>query len=329
MDKTQNFISRAQNVHIDKYDYAHVTYKNTHTKVDIICPTHGLFSQRPNDHLQGRGCPACSGKRYMTLEVMVQRAKAIHGDVYDYSRIKDYSGYEVLHEIVCPTHGTFLQTPKAHLQQKHGCPDCGKEKARQLKTMSRLTTNQFIKQAVQTHGDTYDYSKVEYVTSGTKVEIVCKKHGSFFQTPNNHVSSAQGCPDCYQETKHTLVGGYCAEFFQKYPDRVSQPALLYVVHMTHETDDFIKVGITTKTVDERFNRGGTKHVSITQLATYYMPLQDAFNLEQRILRELAHHKYYPNHVMDGRTECLKNTEDVLQSVNQIISDYKASCTVQS
>ena len=56
---TEQFIQLAQKVHKDKYDYSQVTYKNNCTKVKIICPKHGVFEQRPSDHLMGNGCPQC------------------------------------------------------------------------------------------------------------------------------------------------------------------------------------------------------------------------------------------------------------------------------
>jgi hypothetical protein len=55
----EQFIMDARLVHKDKYDYSLVTYINTKTKVTILCPIHGEFHQRPNDHLSGYGCPGC------------------------------------------------------------------------------------------------------------------------------------------------------------------------------------------------------------------------------------------------------------------------------
>ena len=59
---TEEFIKKAKEVHGDKYDYSKVEYKNTSTKVCIICPEHGEFWQTPNEHLQGHGCRKCSKK---------------------------------------------------------------------------------------------------------------------------------------------------------------------------------------------------------------------------------------------------------------------------
>lgn len=57
-------------------------------------------------------------------------------------------------------------------------------------------TADFIESAIKVHGEMYDYSRVVYVRSNDKVEIVCREHGSFMQSPSKHVSSARGCPGC-------------------------------------------------------------------------------------------------------------------------------------
>jgi hypothetical protein len=64
----------------------------------------------------------------------------------------------------------------------------------------RLTNEEFIEKARKKHGDKYDYSLVEYENAKTKIEIICEKHGSFYQTPTNHVRG-RGCPLCSYEEK--------------------------------------------------------------------------------------------------------------------------------
>ena len=54
------FVERANKIHINKYTYIKQSYKNTREYIDIICPNHGLFKQRANSHLQGHGCPICN-----------------------------------------------------------------------------------------------------------------------------------------------------------------------------------------------------------------------------------------------------------------------------
>jgi DNA-directed RNA polymerase subunit M/transcription elongation factor TFIIS len=327
MSKTQQFITKSQSVHQSKYQYHLVNYINIRTPVDIVCPTHGTFVQRPGDHLHKKaGCPVCSKKHYMNKEMFIQKAKEIHEDRYDYSQITSYNGYDAPHEIVCKEHGIFLQTPRSHIQQKHGCSECGKDKAKERAKSTRLTQEMFLERAIQAHGEKYDYSKAVYVTGQQKVEIVCKTHGSFFQSPENHINKKQGCPICGQLKRKSSVGGYSQYYFDKNPNQKSKPAILYVIEMKCNTDNFIKVGITTKSVYERFNRGQTMHLDKNVLLTKYLPLKQAYDLEQHILKELNEYRYFPNHLKDGKTECLKNNPSVLSLINTLIENYSFSCS---
>ena len=61
--------------------------------------------------------------------------------------------------------------------------------------------NIFIEKARQIHNDKYDYSKVNYVNSRTKVCIICPTHGEFWQTPHNHLKG-YGCAECGKEKSH-------------------------------------------------------------------------------------------------------------------------------
>lgn len=65
----------------------------------------------------------------------------------------------------------------------------------------KLTTEQFIKKAKKVHGDRYDYSEVVYVMINSKVNIVCKIHGIFEQSPYKHMKG-QGCKKCNYENNN-------------------------------------------------------------------------------------------------------------------------------
>ena len=111
---TEEFIIKAKEVHGDKYDYSKVNYINVDTKVCIICPTHGEFLQMPSSHLNGRGCPRCSGNKKLTTEEFIIKAREINGDKYDYTKV-EYVNNSTKVCIICPTHGEFWQTPNGHL----------------------------------------------------------------------------------------------------------------------------------------------------------------------------------------------------------------------
>lgn len=126
----EDFIKKAKSIHGNKYDYEKVVYKNSKTKVIIICHKHGEFQQTPNDHQIGRGCKKCgieqsANKRKMSMETFIERSKKAHGDKYDYSLVV-YEGQYKKVNIVCPNHGIFTQMPKKHWI--YGCKKCGYEK---------------------------------------------------------------------------------------------------------------------------------------------------------------------------------------------------------
>src|SRR5690606_3051302 len=63
------------------------------------------------------------------------------------------------------------------------------------KTNNKRTTEDFISEAKETHGNKYDYKLVNYINNHTKVLIVCKQHGEFWQNPYSHLVG-HGCRKC-------------------------------------------------------------------------------------------------------------------------------------
>ncbi len=191
---TNEFIEKAKQVHGDKYDYSKVEYKGANDKVCIICPEHGEFWQTPSNHVRGQHCPKCCYKKISLMRLsnvneFIKKANKIHNFKYDYSKVK-YVNSQTKVCIICPEHGEFYQTPNSHLMGR-GCFECG-----MLSCVPKsLTTDEFIKKSNEIHGNKYDYSKVKYVNSHTKVTIICPKHGEFSQTPNCHLNG-KGCPFC-------------------------------------------------------------------------------------------------------------------------------------
>ncbi len=116
------FVIKAKQIHGDKYDYSLVDYKNSNSKIKIICPEHGVWEQRPNGHLNGKGCRSCSGYEKLTNEDFIRRAKDVHDNKYDYSLIGYNNHYDKV-RITCPVHGEFEQGAGSHLAGV-GCPEC-------------------------------------------------------------------------------------------------------------------------------------------------------------------------------------------------------------
>lgn len=193
------FIEKSNKIHSNKYIYSDVNYINNSTKIKIICKDHGPFSQVPQSHLNGCGCPKCGIIKQVisstfTTEEFITAARKIHGDRYDYSKFI-YQKINVKEIIICPIHGEFLQSPANHLQG-NGCRKC---KYKNQSISQPKTLVKFINEAKQTHSDRYDYTKSIYINANTKIKITCPKHGEFDQTPNHHIHG-DGCPVCNKTT---------------------------------------------------------------------------------------------------------------------------------
>ena len=189
----EEFIRRAREKHGDKYDYSQVEYVGTETKVTIVCPIHGPFQQTPKNHMNGKGCPECGREiayKRKTTEQFIKEAREVHGMKYGYEKTR-YTNTQGKVVITCPQHGDFEQQALQHLQG-HGCPECSFDKHSEELTK---TAEDFIRDAKAVHGDRYDYSRVSYRGTTDEVEIICREHGSFIQTPASHLRG-HGCPKC-------------------------------------------------------------------------------------------------------------------------------------
>jgi very-short-patch-repair endonuclease len=196
---TEQFIEDARRVHGEKYDYSLVEYHNSKSKVKIICPIHGVFEQKANGHLDGKGCTFCSPTRRHSTETFISNAKKVHGDKYDYSLV-DYKSNKKDVIIVCPIHGEFTQRPNNHLNGAI-CPTCSRRK----------TTEQFLRECKEVHGEQYDYSLAEYIRHDMPVKIICPVHGAFEQIPYSHIRGC-GCNQCHIE--HSFIGKNEIKYFQ-------------------------------------------------------------------------------------------------------------------
>lgn len=127
----------------------------------------------------------------MRFSDFVSMSRKVYGEKYEYDE-ESFDGSHAKTKIICPIHGEFYQTPRYHLKSLCGCPKCSYE---YRKDKLKKTRDEFITDAVKIHGEKYDYSKVEYVNAHTKVCIICKKHGEFYQRPNDHLNG-EGCPKC-------------------------------------------------------------------------------------------------------------------------------------
>lgn len=124
--------------------------------------------------------------RKLTTQEFIDRARAVHGNKYNY----DFVVYQSAREkviIKCIKHGLFYQKSTSHLSGSD-CPKC-------VVDARYSNTENFVTLACKIHNDKYDYSLVDYFNNSTKVSIVCKEHGVFSQIPSNHLIG-HSCVKC-------------------------------------------------------------------------------------------------------------------------------------
>lgn len=142
---TDSFISLANKIHKNKYNYIKVNYKNIREKIIIGCPEHGDFKQDPNSHINIKcGCPKCADTTSNTDE-FIKKSVIVHYDKYNYDKVQ-YTNAKNKVEIICDSHGLFHQTPNDHLQG-HGCPKCNSSKGEiYIKNILEANDISFIEQ---------------------------------------------------------------------------------------------------------------------------------------------------------------------------------------
>lgn len=134
------FVEKCNKLHNNKYDYKNIILQDNNI-VDLyelnnfICPIHGEYLQKPIYHSLGFGCRLCSNstrllKYRLSNDEFIEKAKKVHGNVYDYSEVK-YEGDKNFINIICKEHGIFTQKAGAHLYAGWkgggcGCPKCNK-----------------------------------------------------------------------------------------------------------------------------------------------------------------------------------------------------------
>lgn len=76
---TESFILEARRVHGDKYDYSQVQFVRVSNLVEIVCPVHGVFKQRPDAHVSsGQGCRKCAKSGFKTDSPAVVYVYLLH-----------------------------------------------------------------------------------------------------------------------------------------------------------------------------------------------------------------------------------------------------------
>ena len=305
---TEQYLVKARKKHGSKFDYSKTVYEHSEKYITLTCIEHGTVSIKAHEHLRSKyGCQECAkdatakGKKLTTAD-FVRKAKAKHGLKYDYSK-SVYAGSATELEIICPEHGSFFRTPNNHIQGGYGCNKCAGK--------AEFTLQDFLSQAKEVHGNKFNYKKVQYRNKTTKVEIVCKTHGSFWQSPSEHLKP-RGCLQCAKES-----AGWSRTDFTRHCKRNNNSlGTLYVIHCFNDSESFFKIGITSTSLKQRF-KGSKIPYDYEILYEVNNRAEYIYDLEVRLLNMLKEFKYEPHRNFKGHTECISTIKPVEKLLREL------------
>lgn len=243
-----------------------------------------------------------NGMKKRSPEEFLEEAHHVHGEKYVY--LDAYVNKRTNIRIHCPHHGMFVQNPHAHLQGK-GCWLCGVKKRASTQCRSHQS---FVQEAAKIHNRKYVYNDL-YRGRSSKVQITCPLHGDFYQLADNHLSG-HGCPRCKD--------------FITISDKISAtpniPCTLYL--LLGDSNQFVKVGITTHSVAFRYRERKYNQVTLKPLYTKVLPLHQAVAIEEKVKQQFRDDSVRPLSMPDGHTECFKYARllDICEFVDDLVEN---------
>lgn len=187
----EEFVERSIKVHGNKYNYSLVDYKNSCTKVEIICPIHGVFSQNPKHHMNGSECFKCSylernNDKLKGKDFYTNKLKEKYGDEYIFEFEYPFKDSIKVH---CKIHGLIEKNIGNLINGNNSpCPFCSGKRSKKI---------DFIKEMNVKYNNKYDYSKIDF-SDKKHLKIICPKHGEFIQSFIEHKHmKGDACPKCH------------------------------------------------------------------------------------------------------------------------------------
>ena len=212
-----NFIKKATEIFdIGKYDYSLIDYKN-YEQLKIRCiKCDCIFEQSSSCHLSGyNGCPLCSKTVKYNNNTFIKKCKLLHGEnTFNFDNTV-YTGSNDSVNIYCNICEIDFEIRSAHILQGRGCQKCGYKK---MSNKATYSTEYFISKSKEVYGDNaYDYSKVNYINSRTKIKLKCNTcSNEYEQEPRSHftVSCCNSidkykCPKCLLWKTGGKLCSYC------------------------------------------------------------------------------------------------------------------------
>ena len=287
----EQFISQAKAVHGERYDYSKVVHEGNLTPVEIVCKLHGSFYQLPKSHKRGSGCPTCVSYENKTpKQWFLDKAKEVHGDTYDYSKVAMVDKTTPI-TVICRTHGEYQIQPVNHLTGAT-CRKC-KDVER------RLSTKDFIKQATVIHKGKFSYEKVNCDGGKSLVDIFCREHNDYYQQRADLHLRGCGCPICKVERTRMTTEGFIKKVTKVHNGKYNYSKVVYTDNRGYVDIICPKHSVFSQAADVHIQGGGCPECS-----------RESSKAEREILSYVREIK-----------------EDVLASNRRVISPFELDISV--
>lgn len=285
----EDFERESRKIYGDLLEYDHESFISTKKPVRIKCRTHGWFETSAHSHLYSKPSTPCPGCRKDEAEQ--QREQQREAKRKEAARQK--------------RHRDFMRALTAESEAEKA-----ERLAKNREARRKRSERNFIKRARKMHGDAYEYDPqiLGFVKASGRVNIICKRHGVFNQKIRNHIERRRGCPYCGAERSAEMSVGWSRTDYIRYTEaRNNGRALLYVIKCRDNNETFYKIGITARSVKERFNNDMPyKYEVIREIKGDAGFIYDA---EKQFHKMNKKHKYEPVIKFGGHTECFSEITD--------------------
>jgi hypothetical protein len=259
-------------------------YINSRTKTEFQCDFGHIWKVKPNDILNGSGCPKCAGLERLSIDIINQRLEENNRDI---RQIGDYNGALVKTEFQCESGHTWSATPNSIISGK-GCRKCANIRMSESPRLSTSIINERLEENGRNIRQIGDYNGALI-----KTDFQCGC-GNIWSVKPNDIMSGRGCPKC-------SIHGY----------NPGKPGWLYILIF----NGYIKYGITNN-INNRLNdhkKNGEYTVAISKL---YEDGDIAKNWE-RDIKIIFGGRFVSKEIMpDGYTEtlCVSKLDDLLKTI---------------
>ena len=311
--KTENIIEKARYKREEWLkefikNFAHIDVLSIRTckeKSEFFCQNHQENFTDTLDHVKQKkwiGCKICVREKInenlysKSQEYALERLRS--SDTYfnyDFSK-SVYKGFTQPIEIFCKEHGAYL-TGYNHRLKGSGYGEC---QVCVYNMNRRKLLVEFVDKAYIIHGDKFDYSYIkDYTNCKDNVPIYCKQCDEiFYQTPDNHLQN-KGCPACNSISVYSKRL-YVEHAIKNYDNKIN----LYLIKVFNNNEEFFKVGVTMKTLNERFGSAVHMPYDFTEQKFLTLDAKSAVEKETEFHKLLKEYHYIPDMPFGGHlTEC--------------------------